>query len=655
MHTFKFTSRHISLLAFLGLISLLSLIPLAHARAAPSSVVCSSAELIAAINDANASQTPSTIELPANCIVSLTTVDNDSGNGANGLPVITGDITVLGNGGVIERSAAASPEFRIIEIAPNGVLHLNQLTLRNGHTNFSESNHVAHPGGAIFNAGLLELDGTSITDNRTSDGRGDLTYGYDAGNGGGIFSLGTLHLNHSVILNNRTGKGIHFGTPGYSMSRSGSGGGIYATGSVTLDDTLVLNNLIPERGGDGGGIYATGAISISHSVIRGNRAGDGGGSTHAGYDAGAGGGLYLTAETSVTASVIQSNTAGSGNDNSYLTPGGAGGSGGGIYNSGNLHISESTLSQNHAGSGSSSGTVGGEGGSGGGIYNIGTLELSQSAVNANVASSGGYGSTKGADGSGGGIANDGTATIINSTVTANSAPAGGGGISNGNALELVNVTLVKNSASSGGNLSTQNLSAIAKNSVIADSAGGGNCSGSLNDGGGNLRWQAKDSSCVGRIATPRLNALAYNGGLTLTMLPQDASAALRLGVKANCPAVDQRGIPRVQTASCDAGAVELGLECSAAPAAPALKSPPNDAALDTARATLKWSARTCADTYRVLVKNTATGKVADKKNGLFVTKFKTASLPSNATYKWFVKACNAHGCAKSLTRQFTLH
>lgn len=98
-----------------------------------------------------------------------------------------------------------------------------------------------------------------------------------------------------------------------------------------------------------------------------------------------------------------------------------------------------------------------------------------------------------------------------------------------------------------------------RNSIIADSMWSDNCSGwgTIEDGGGNLRWPPTDESCVGEYGDPRLEPLEDNGGPTMTMAIPIESAAVQLADD-NCPATDQRGMPRgVQSSRCDAGAYEL--------------------------------------------------------------------------------------------------
>ncbi|MDQ6797191.1 MAG: hypothetical protein M3011_04035 [Actinomycetota bacterium] len=87
------------------------------AQAATISVACGgsgggSGGLIAAINLANNTAGADTIDLAAGCTYVLA-VEQSPGNG---LPVITSEVTIHGNGATIRRASAAA--FRILEVAP---------------------------------------------------------------------------------------------------------------------------------------------------------------------------------------------------------------------------------------------------------------------------------------------------------------------------------------------------------------------------------------------------------------------------------------------------------------------------------------------------------------------------------------------------------
>src|SRR5690349_24217075 len=86
--------------------------------------------LIAAINKANRNGEDNTINLEVG-EYTLTTVDNVT-DGANGLPSITGKITIQGpegTGSTIERDSGVAP-FRLFHIAATGILNLRWLGLR---------------------------------------------------------------------------------------------------------------------------------------------------------------------------------------------------------------------------------------------------------------------------------------------------------------------------------------------------------------------------------------------------------------------------------------------------------------------------------------------------------------------------------------------
>jgi large repetitive protein len=149
--------------------------------------------------------------------------------------------------------------------------------------------------------------------------------------------------------------------------------------------------------------------------------------------------------------------------------------------------------------------------------------------------------------------------IVNSTFYNNlaggAADDGGGGLMMyGGTVLVTNATFSGNSsASTGGNVRVLSGSLTLRNTIMADSAAGGNCTGPVTDGGGNLVWG--DTTCPGANADPNLQPLQDNGGLTQTMALGAASAAVNAAVFANCPATDQRGLTR-RSGYCDVGAYE---------------------------------------------------------------------------------------------------
>jgi CSLREA domain-containing protein len=334
------------------------------------------------------------------------------------------------------------------------------------------------------------------------------------------------------------------------------GGGV----TLTLEGVTVADGSASE----GGGIQNLpgAALTVTNSTFFGNSATAGGAIEN----------FYNGATLTVTNSTF------SGNSGTF---------GGAIYNVGTLTVSNSTLSGNSGGT------------RGAGIDNGGTLTVTDSTFSGNLATSGGdgggiasYGGTvtvtnstfsgNSASGVGGGIDNllfpGGALTVTNSTFSGNSATQGGG-IHNyaGATLTVTNSTFSGNSAAQGGGISNYGAGTL-RNTVVADSTSGGNCAGAITGGGGNLSWP--DATCPGINQDPLLEPLANNGGPTQTMALMPGSAAIDTAVLANCPATDQRGVPRPQGAGCDIGAFELEVtnnppSCASVVASPNRLWPPN--------------------------------------------------------------------------------
>lgn len=191
---------------------------------------------------------------------------------------------------------------------------------------------------------------------------------------------------------------------------------------------------------------------------------------------------------------------------------------------------------------------------GGAISTGGSLEVESSLFYNNTAHREGS-----ANGGGGAIAvSGGVVTLTNSTFVSNYSPLEGGALANGADLSVTNCTFAYNTSQMGGTIHNTSQLTLT-NSIIANSMWSGNCFGwgTINDGGGNLRWPASDDSCgVGEFGDPQLEPLADNGGPTLTMALPLGSPAIQLAAT-NCPAVDQRGMARnLPSGRCDAGAFE---------------------------------------------------------------------------------------------------
>jgi hypothetical protein len=165
---------------------------------------------------------------------------------------------------------------------------------------------------------------------------------------------------------------------------------------------------------------------------------------------------------------------------------------------------------------------------------------------------------------GDGVANNGTLTINNSTISGN-VTGGGSGIHNNGTLTINNSTISGNSAKVGGGISGP---ATLQNSIVANNSGG-NCSGTITSKGYNL---SSDSTCSlngpgdMQNTDPVLGSLQYNGGPTQTLALLPGSPAIDAGNPSGCKdnngnllTTDQRGMPRPDkedTGGCDMGAYE---------------------------------------------------------------------------------------------------
>ena len=138
---FLFCSIVAALFSFFSILPIFSLVVAAEFNIGPGDVN----GLIGAINSANASSDPDVINLSAGSTYLLTGVNSDIGHDANGLPVISTDITINGNEATILRDNAAPP-FRIFEVAFPGKLALYNMSVRNGRGDDSE-----YGGGGILN------------------------------------------------------------------------------------------------------------------------------------------------------------------------------------------------------------------------------------------------------------------------------------------------------------------------------------------------------------------------------------------------------------------------------------------------------------------------------------------------------------------------
>ena len=190
--------------------------------------------LIAAINKANLKGGPHTILLDPGTYT-LTQVDNDN-DGPNGLPIITGKLTIRGGSpgeAVIQRDVNA-PRFRIFHVAVGAIVTLDALVLTQGDT--------LRGGAGLFNLGTATVT-NSVIERNTADEFG----------GAGIANHGTLTITGSSVARN---SGFHH-----------VGGISNDTGLVTIRDTTITNNIGDRTGGI---LNSSGEMTIINTTIANN-------------------------------------------------------------------------------------------------------------------------------------------------------------------------------------------------------------------------------------------------------------------------------------------------------------------------------------------------------------------------------------------------
>jgi CSLREA domain-containing protein len=425
---------------------------------------------------------------------------------------------------------------RALEIMPGASVKLKDLTVTNGHAQDGTDGSAgvdegseggpANPGadgGAILNQGKLTLTDTAVTDSHAGDG----------GDGG---------------------EGVPLGGSGGLGGDGGSGGAIASTGTLTLSATTIRGN----SAGNGG---AAGAATVGSTA---NSQSGNGGSGNSGGDGGGGGGIANElGQATIDRSAITANTSGAGGagtpgQNSALAQGnggsgGAGGSGGngaGIASAGSILATESlqatndTIEGNIAGNGANAGNPGG----------------AASDIFAD-----GRGGNGGNGGYGGGLLNLVTSTeLVNLTIAENSAGTGGQGGSASGSFPAGS----RGSNGHGGGIYASDSSPTLKNTILYENQTGGDCRGTITNGGHDLAFSpphvvgvVPDACDLFGFSTgdPKLGALADNGGPTQTMRLPLGSAAIDKIPARSCPATDQRGVtrPDVSGTPCDIGAYQF--------------------------------------------------------------------------------------------------
>jgi hypothetical protein len=191
-----------------------------------------------------------TIVLPANANLTLSAVYAKTQFGDPvGLPLITSQITIEGNGAIISRPEGA-PVFGLMAVrgnvflgvgvppGPRGDLTLESVTLSGG-SSF----------GGLWNSGTASIENSTVSGNTSNE------------SGGGVNNFGTLTIANSTIANN-------------------TGSGVLSVGILTIENSTISGNTTNFIGG---GVLNYGTLTIKNSTISGNRADRGGGITNSQY------------------------------------------------------------------------------------------------------------------------------------------------------------------------------------------------------------------------------------------------------------------------------------------------------------------------------------------------------------------------------------
>jgi hypothetical protein len=326
-------------------------------------------------------------------------VSGDDDEAASGDLDVTSPITVRAHGATVD----ADDVDRAFHVLAGGSLTLEHLTVTGG--NADAGGEVGNSGGAVLNAGTLDVTGSTLTGNEavraggaveaTADSTTRITRsvlsdnetGDTPGNGGAfhLTGAGTVEITGSSIVGN---------------TASAEGGGLWnsAAGTMTVTDTEIRDNVAngAEATQGGGGLYNDGgSLTVERAVVTGNSA--------AGESGSGGGLLAVTGENAgennvaVRSSVIQHNDA--------ARAGGAIEAAEGTT----VAVEHSTLTDN---------TTGDNPGNGGALHITGaaTVDIAGSTVVGNTAT-----------GDGGGLWNSpgGTLTVTGSTVSGNAADGEG--------------------------------------------------------------------------------------------------------------------------------------------------------------------------------------------------------------------------------------
>lgn len=466
---------------------------------------------------------------------------------------------------------SGSNAVQIFSINSNTTVAITNLIMKDGY---------GGNGGAIYNAGMLQLTTCTFINCRAVPWADQEGFYPNPGYGGAIYNTGSLQMTGCAFNNNSVNNSVSDEDSEFGMDSFG--GAAYNTGSLqiircTFDNNSAVGGSSLGLGGAGGGgaVYSMGIITVMGSEFSGNSAVGPDGTSY--FDGGGwaggsanGGAIYMSGQATFNNCVFSNNTANGGAGGLSTTPSyvGEGGdaSGGGIFSTGVESIYDTTFVGNQAVGGAGAagasefgpgaGGLGGNGTGGGLCIQAGMLAMVNSTFSGNAVdgSAGGMGGNSfdsepggtggnGGSGIGGGMGVlAGTAALTNVTLADNISTGGAAGLGGGNgaANGMPGLSEGQNLANTGGSI-------ILLNSILNCSPGSNNGFGAIVDAGYNL-----DSDSTGYLTNstslnnknPDLGPLGNYGGPTPTVPLLADSPAIDAADPSSFPARDQRGVPR---------------------------------------------------------------------------------------------------------------
>jgi predicted outer membrane repeat protein len=562
------------------------------ALANPASASCTSANggsctLRAAVQAADNLRGANTITLPPGVFrLSIPSVTKEDPS--------TGDLDVKAGAQLTISAAGAGTSVvdpnhldRAFAVLKGASLSISGVTIKHGAQSLSGAgvkSVAPGEGGAIYNDGALSVDRSELVANTAAEG------------GGAIFSdqnATSTSVSNSIITRNATsaqGGALSVGAGSVELTADSAsenvaeteGGFLWADDfthtpeSVTVTASTISHNVTQD---EGGAVFLgdLGTATVTNSTFIENNS-----------DSSEGGAIFDTRSRRLTVEGSSfSGNSGQDDDGGALSlratdvtvmdssfSANAGSVGGAILVDGtSAEAPQTFLRDSFSGNQASD--------EGGAIFDdFGALTVERSTFAQNSASA-----------TGGALlyASEDGLSLVNDTFDSNQAREGGAVALEASAskgsVSVLNDTIARNTAYVGGGISLPNRANRIENTIVADNtgviepiSGGEDCEenagagGAKSDAGHNID---SDMTCFGGLGAPGDHAgvdallapLAENGGGLHTDALLSGSPAIAGANASDCPATDERGVPRPAT-RCDIGAYQTGMAPSITIASP---------------------------------------------------------------------------------------